>query len=58
MKEINIKTYDDLVPATLEAGIIGPDDAKCLGIAYGFNCFPDAKRYLKTFSKIAQNFLR
>ena len=58
VKEIEIKSYEELVPNTLEAGIIGPDETPCLGIVYGKKCLPDQDRWLGTFSKIGDNFLR
>lgn len=57
-KVIEIKSYEELVPNDLSAGIIGPDDYKCLGIVYGKKCLPDQDRWLATFAKLAKAFKR
>ncbi|XP_076822731.1 uncharacterized protein LOC143469061 [Clavelina lepadiformis] len=57
-KEITIQSYEELVPNDLSAGIIGPDEDKCMGIVYGKKCLPDQDRWLATFSRIADNFWR
>jgi len=58
LKEIEIASYEELVPNDLSAGIISPDEAKCMGIVYGKKCLPDQDRWLATFSKIAKYYWR
>lgn len=57
-KVIEIKSYEELVPNDLSAGIIGPNDYKCLGVVYGKKCLPDQDRWLATFAKIAKAYKR
>jgi len=58
LKEIKIKSYEELVPNDLSAGIIGPNEYKCLGVIYGKKCLPSQDRWLATFSRIAKSFMR
>ena len=58
LKEITVSSYTELVPNDFSAGIIGPDDYKCMGIIYGKKCLPDQDRWLATFSRIAKNLWR
>lgn len=57
-KIIEIKSYEELVPNDLSAGVIGPDEYKCMGMVYGKKCLPDQDRWLATFAKLAKSFKR
>lgn len=58
LKEIEVKSYEELVPNDMSPGIIGPNDERCLGIVYGKKCLPDQDRWLGTYSKISKYFMR
>ncbi|XP_039252759.1 uncharacterized protein LOC120330011 [Styela clava] len=57
-KIIEVKTYEELVPNDLSAGVVGPDEHRCLGVVYGKKCLPDQDRWLATFSRISKSFKR
>lgn len=58
LKEIEVKTYEELVPTDMSEGIIKSGEYKCLGIIYGKKCLPDQDRWLAEFSRIAPYFKR
>ena len=58
MKEIEIASYEELVPNDFSPGIIKPNQYKCLGVVYGKKCLPDQDRWLATFARISKYFWR